>query len=199
MSVRSARRRRAAQVRARSWAVTGAIALALGLSACTAVPGASEQFSEQITTTWTAPADATAEGPTAAPEVPKESSDLDSEVALSTGMTVSIASMTTMAVTAETPGEVDGSAVVVTVALHNTSDSPQSIDSAVVMLEAADGQVGIATTAGPNQPFAGTIDPGDTATGVYVFMLDDPQGRDVTVSVNYSAGEPIALFAGPIH
>lgn len=198
MSLRSARRRHAAQVRARSWVATGAIALAIGLSACTAGPGASDQFSEQITTTWTAPADPAAEGPSAAPEVPQESSDLDSDIALSTGMTVSIASMTTIAVKAETPGEVDGSAVVVTVALHNTSDSPQSIDSAVVMLETADGQVGIATTAGPNQPFSGTIEPGDTATGAYVFMLDDPQGRDVTVSVNYSAGEPIALFAGSI-
>ena len=95
----------------------------------------------------------------------------------------------------ETPGEVDGAAVRVTVQARNDSSEPQAVDSAVVTVVAAD-DYGIGTTAGDPSPLSGVVEPGDTVSGVYVFMLDPAADREVTVSVNYAAGEPVAVFTG---
>lgn len=153
---------------------------------------------EPITTEWTAPDDPNEKGPTTAPDLPQQKGDLDEAISLSTGMSVSVESMKTIDVKPETPGEVAGSAVVVSVSLENISDTAQNVDSAVVTLEAKDGEPGIATTAGPNDPLSGEIAPGAKLTGSYVFMLDPVKGRQVSVSVNYAAGEPVALFSGKI-
>ena len=104
--------------------------------------------------------------------------------------------MTTTDIKPETPGEYAGSAVVVNVSVRNDSDSVQSVDSAVVMLSAADGEVGIATTAGPNRPLRGNVPVGGKVEGSYVFMLEPAKKRKVTVTVNYAAGEPVVEFSG---
>lgn len=137
-----------------------------------------------------------APGPTEAAPLPTVTADIDEEVELSTGMAVSLESVTATEVTAETPGEVSGPAVVVVVDLTNTSDEVQSIDSAVVNLTTADGEVGISTTAGDPSHLSGELAPDESAEATYVFMLDPADRREVTVSVNYSAGEPVAEFTG---
>jgi hypothetical protein len=147
---------------------------------------------------WTPPDDPHAEGPTEAPALAVESGDLDETLELSTDMTVSIDSVVATTVTAETPGEVSGSALIVTVSLTNVGSEPQSIDSAVVTVVADNGDLAIPTTAGPNNPFGGEVLPGQSATGQYVYMLDPAKGRSITVSVNYSAGAPVAEFSGEV-
>lgn len=117
------------------------------------------------------------------------------QVAFDTGMVIEILAVDAIAVTAETPGEVDGTAVRVTVSARNDSTEAQSVDSAVVTVEAAD-EYGIGTTAGNPSPLAGELAPGATASGTYVFMLDPASDREITVSVNYAAGEPVAVFTG---
>lgn len=190
----------------------GALIAALTISACTPAAGESPSAPTQAplaspsespasvepapSTTWTPPADPTAEGPTAAPELPTEEASLDEPLAFSTGITVALDSITTTEITPQTPGEYAGPAVVVTVSVRNESDDAQPVSSAVVMLEADDGEVGIATTAGPNRPLQGDVPVGGTARGSYVFMLDPAKNRDVTITVNYAAGEPIAKFTG---
>ena len=75
--------------------------------------------------------------------------------------------------------------------------NPSSIwPLAVVSLTAADGTLGIPTTAGDPVPLAGAIAPGASTTGSYVFMLDPAAGRTVSVTVNYAAAEPVAVFTG---
>lgn len=186
------------------------LGLCVALAACTA-PGADDQpqvgasaspeadaYDEPVTTTWEAPEDPAAEGPTEAPPLSEQSGELDEAITLSTEMVVAIDAITTTTITPETPGEFAGSAVVVEVSVTNTSDVAQNIDSAVVMLVTDDGEVGVATTAGPNNALRGDVEPGATVMGSYVYMLDPAQGRAVTVSVNYAAGEPIALFSGQV-
>lgn len=152
---------------------------------------------ETPTTTWTPPEDPAEPGPTRAPELPEVEGPLDEPIELSTGMVVAVDSITTMNVTPQTPGEYAGSAVVVRVSVRNASDSVQNVDSAVVNLVADDGEVGVGTTAGPNQRLKGDVPVGGSVTGSYVFMLEPAAGRTVTVSVNYAAGEPVAKFTGP--
>lgn len=137
----------------------------------------------------------TADGPLEAAPLPTTEAALTEPVAFDTGMVIEVAALEPIQVTAQTPGEVEGPALRVTVTARNTSPEPQAIDSAVVMLEAG-GALGIDTTAGDPSPFSGVVDPGATASGTYVFMLDADADREITVSVNYAAGEPVAVFRG---
>lgn len=137
----------------------------------------------------------TPDGPVEAAPLPTTAAELAEPVALSTGMVIEIVAVDAIEVTAQTPGEVDGSAVRVTVEARNESSQPQAVDSAVVTVVAAD-DIGIGTTAGDPSPLSGIVEPGDVVSGVYVFMLDPAADREVTVSVNYAAGEPVAVFTG---
>ncbi|MDN5893655.1 MAG: hypothetical protein L0H93_06470 [Nocardioides sp.] len=145
---------------------------------------------------WREPEDPTAEGPTAAPVLPEVEGRIGDGVALPTEVVVSITSVTTTTLTAETPGEYTGPAVIVEVQIANESDVPQPVGSAVVALTAEGGEVGVPTWASPNDPLLGDVPAGGTAGGTYVFMMDPADERPVTVRVNYSAGEPVATFTG---
>lgn len=176
------------------------VALALLTAGCTAAPEASESPAPEGTSTtdWTAPADPEAEGPTEAPALTEESGKLAEPITLSTDMVVTIDKITTTTIKPQTPGEYAGSAVVVTISVANDSKRAQSVDSAVVNLVTDDGDIGVATTAGGNEPLSGELAAGSEATGTYVFMLDPTKGRSVKISVNYAAGEPVATFAGQL-
>ncbi|GAB3598421.1 DUF4352 domain-containing protein [Microbacterium tumbae] len=183
--------------------VAPVLALSVALAGCTVASAGDEtddgeSATDPVTTSWVAPDDPTAEGPTEAPALPEEHGALDETITLSTGMAVAVDSIETTTVTPETPGEYAGSAVIVRVSVKNGSDAAQNIDSAVVMVVTDDGETGVATTAGPNRPLQGDVAPGASVEGSYVFMLDPAQGRAVTVSVNYAAGEPVALFSGTV-
>ncbi|MFB7251396.1 hypothetical protein [Microbacterium sp. NPDC056234] len=138
------------------------------------------------------------DGPTEPVPLPTQEASLDEAVAFDTGITVEITSVDATEVEASTPGEVSGTAVTVTVTATNAGPEPQELASAVVTLVAGDGELGIGTTAGAPDPFGEVVEPGETREGTYVFMLAEPQGRDVTVSVNYAAGEPVAVFTGKV-
>ncbi|MFC6325232.1 hypothetical protein ACFP59_04845 [Microbacterium koreense] len=98
--------------------------------------------------------------------------------------------------TASTPGEVSGPAVEVEIRVTNNSAEDQDVNSAVVTLAAEDGEYGIPTLAGGPTALEGSLAPGETAVGTYMFMLNPAGDREVVVLVNYSAGEPIARFTG---
>lgn len=146
--------------------------------------------------TWTEPATDAPEGPQTPAPLPTESAALDQTVEFTTGVSVAVTEVAAISVTAATPGEISGPAVRVTVQVTNASTASINLDSAVVNLTAEDGAYGVGTTAGDPQPFSGDIAPGASATGTYVFMLDPATGRSVSVSVNYGAGEPLAVFTG---
>lgn len=138
------------------------------------------------------------EGPTEAPDLPVERGEIDDEIDLDTGMRIAVESIATVTISAETPGEVSGPAVAVTVSAHNAGSGVHNVDSAVVNLLTESGELAIPTWAGPADPLRGDVEPGETVVGTYVFMFDAEQGRTVIVSVNYSAGQPVAEFEGRI-
>ncbi|WP_051232472.1 hypothetical protein [Acidipropionibacterium thoenii] len=117
-------------------------------------------------------------------------------MSFTTDVTVSLVSVQATSVTAATPGEVSGPAVRVTVRVDNRSKKAIDVSSAVVSLAADKDGYGIGTTAGKPSPLQGSVAPGSTTSGSYVFMLNPAKARPVTISVNYAAGEPIAIFTG---
>ncbi|MEV8250221.1 hypothetical protein AB0O87_04730 [Microbacterium sp. NPDC076768] len=174
------------------------VALALVTAGCSATDDASETSTPTPSATSSADEALPADGPTEAPSLPEETGELDAPISLSTDVVVSIDEISTMTVEPETPGEYAGSAVVVKVSVANDSKQAQSVDSAVVSLVTDDGDLGVGTTAGPNEPLQGKVDAGSTTQGTYVFMLDPTKGRSVKISVNYAAGEPVATFVGKL-
>ena len=150
------------------------------------------------TGTWTPPPSQAPVGPRTAAPVPTKSAPLTEPVTFDTAAVVSLTSVAAITVTAETPGEVNGPAVKVTVRVENRSAHPIDLSSAVVSLSADRGGFGIPTTAGGPVPLAGELAAGASGSGSYVFMLDPASGRMVTVSVNYSAAQPIAVFTGKV-
>lgn len=135
-------------------------------------------------------------GPTEQPELPVTDGKIGDTVKLTTGLSVHINTATATRVEAETPGDVAGPAVAVNFTVTNQSAEPQSVDSAVVTLEAEDGELGIPTIAGNPSPLHGELAPEASAEATYLFMLDPAADRDVTISINYAAGEPVAQFTG---
>jgi hypothetical protein len=199
----TARRNRIATLRAAAAGAAAVVACTLLLAGCTAGTadagpsnGASSVPQPSATGTWTPPATDAPEGPKTPAPVPTQSAKIDEPVDFGSGVQVSLVSVKSTSVTARTPGELSGPAVLVTVTVKNDSTDKVNVDSAVVSLTADKGGFGVGTTAGDPKPLAGDIAPGKSTTGTYMFMLDPAKGRSVTVSVNYGAGEPVAVFTG---
>lgn len=134
--------------------------------------------------------------PTTPAPAPVQQVPLADPVTFDSGVTVSILSATAGTVTAETPGEMSGAAVIVRVRAENASSTAINLGSAVVTVAAADGVYAVPSYSEPFSPFAGDIAPGDSAEAVYVFLLDDAADREIEVTVNYAAGAPVAVFTG---
>lgn len=109
---------------------------------------------------------------------------------------VSLKQIRSQQVSAMGPGEIAGSALVVTVHVVNRSTHAIDVSSAVVTLTDSDGQVGIPTTASPAAPFHGRVAPGKSADGIYVFTVSRSKRNPINVFVSYSAGTPVARFVG---
>jgi len=119
---------------------------------------------------------------------------LDESAEVGGGVTARVTGIESLDVTAETPGEISGPAVAVTVSIENDGDEALDVSSAMVSLLAAGGELGMPTTSDPYRPFSGVIDAGASADAVYVFLLPDDARSAFDVSVQYRAGTTIARF-----
>lgn len=179
-------------------AIVAATAL-LALAAC--VPGAQAGALPTHAPNEVVPAPS---GGTLSDQVPTPSpaatvdAKVGSKASIGGGVSIAISGLTATKVTAKTPGEVSGDAVVVRVTVDNRGAVPADVDSAFVDLVASDGTFGVATTAGDPKPFTGEVAPDSSATASYVFMMSKPHGRPVTVTVSHAAGAPVAQFQGTV-
>lgn len=110
---------------------------------------------------------------------------------------VSLKSIVSKNVKGHGPGEISGPSLVVTVKVVNGSTSALNVDSAIVTLIDSKGNVGSPMTAGA-RPFTGSIRPGASATGVYVFRVAPGVRAPIHVSVTYSPKRITALFVGNV-
>lgn len=96
-------------------------------------------------------------------------------------------------------GERSGPALELTVEIINDSAEVVDLDYVVVNLYGPDGTPGPALLGDPRSaPFSGTLDPGATASAVYVHRLPDPDATTARVTVSYGAGAPTVVFAGEV-
>lgn len=148
------------------------------------------------------PAPVSTVGPTGNPRtpapVPLQQATFETPVVFDSGVAIRIDSVTAGRVEAKTPGEVSGAVAIVRVTAENKSSTKQDIGSAVATMTADDGTYAVPTFSAPFAPFAGAIAPGERQEGVYVFLLDPASERQVEVTINYSAGAPLAVFTGTV-
>lgn len=145
------------------------------------------------------PADPDVE-PVAADQLPPAlpPAPLDEPVVLE-GTTVGVPEIEAIEAQARGRGSIAGPALRVTVRLDNGTAAPLSLDDAAVTLAFGDD----ATPAPPVEdgsaaPFAGTLEPGAAADGVYVFRVPEDQRGAVTVQVAVRPGSSVVTFAGAL-
>lgn len=129
---------------------------------------------------------------------PTQDADLGDTAELETGVDVTVANVEVLDVEANTPGEIAGPAVALTIDVKNTSDEAIDLSTAMVSVTGSKGSYGQATTSDPYDPFLGSVEPGAEASAVYVFRLPADERNSLQVSVEYIAGAPIALFVGKV-
>ena len=130
-----------------------------------------------------------------APASPTKEVGLDEKADVGAGVTAWIEKVRSISVTAKTPGEIAGPAVAVELSVHNGGDEPIDLSSAMVSLTSGDDLLGQPTTSDPYAPFSGSLDADETASATYVFLLPEESRSDISVSIQYVAGAPTALFA----
>jgi hypothetical protein len=141
-------------------------------------------------------------GPTAeATDLPPALSavGLTDEAAVGDGVTGRLVSIEAVQGDGEGVGNIDGPSLLVTVELTNGTDAPVSFDA--VAAEAYTGaDLTPATLLDDPQgnPLRGTVDPGESITGSYVFYVPESDRGDVTIQVGYQAGAPYLVWRGAV-
>ncbi|SEL20628.1 hypothetical protein SAMN04515665_109138 [Blastococcus sp. DSM 46786] len=122
---------------------------------------------------------------------------LDATARIGDGMTGALLSLQAVEATATGPGNVAGPALRVTVRLVNGTAAPAPLDGAVVTMAYGAEQTPASPIDDPSAaPFAGVLEPGGAAEGVYVFGVPEDTRETVTVSVGYRPGAPYLVFSG---
>lgn len=170
---------------------------AAGSSTTSAAPSASASSSATGDPLGTTPAP----GPTDpdAPPTTLAPVALDAQGEVGNGVVATLPAIDEIQSSAQGPGNIAGPALRVTVRIQNGTAEPFSLDGvAVNMYYGAD-----ATPASPQEdpsraPFTGTLAPGDSAEGVYVFSVPSDARDAVSVEVGYVPGAPLLLFTGSV-
>lgn len=170
-------------------------------SSQSASPASTSQPSSPATPAATPPAPPVSAAPPAsdapvAPEAPPVDPTAPAEQA---GVVVELVRVERVQGIAAAPGEISGPAVRLTVRVSN--GGPAAIDAGLIVVntyygDARDPAPSIMQPGG--EPFAGTIPPGGSAEGVYLFEGDDDQLADALVGVDAVPGQPTFTFRGDL-
>ncbi|MCW2580881.1 MAG: uncharacterized protein JWR82_2482 [Blastococcus sp.] len=140
----------------------------------------------------TGPTEDVDEPPPSLPEVP-----LEAPAAVGNGITATLPDLEAIDGTAVGPGNIAGPALRVTVRIANGTDAAVSLYGVAVNLYYGPDRAPASPLEDPSQrPFAGMVEPGRSADGVYVFSIPADARNSVTVEVGYQAGAPLLLFTG---
>lgn len=129
------------------------------------------------------------------PEFPP--APLDEPVSAPTGLSASLVSIEAVDGEAVGAGDVGGPAIRVTVRL--TNDSATALDTSLTVVNGYSGadREPAGTLVKPGgKPFSGTIEPGESQEAVFLFTVPEDARGDVTITVDYAAGQPAFVFQG---
>lgn len=131
--------------------------------------------------------------PELAPVAPDEASDNGQ------GLVAQIETMKAVEGEAVQPGEIAGPSVQFTLKL--TNDTGAAIDLGLVAVNTYIGEerTPARSLVKPGgAPFEGTLEAGGSAIGVYIYNIPEDRRDDVTLTLDYRAGEPAFVFRGRV-
>jgi hypothetical protein len=173
-------------------------------------PGAAAgtSVSEPATRTSIPPDEAVTTAPTM-PEATAPTSDanvlpvalpsvgLDEPAASGDGVSAAVLSVEAIEGSGSGPGNISGPALRVTLELTNGTAAPVALDFVSVSVTHGTARTPASPLNDPSAaPFTGTLEPGATGEGAYVFSVPKDDRGLVTVSVGYRAGAPYLVFSG---
>jgi hypothetical protein len=189
---------------ASTFAVLGVVAVAAALvfGGCSSDDDGGSADDAGSTTTTTVPG--TPEGPSTtgapatAPVTEPVADDVKGPVPLGTAaelggkVFVTLTEADDLDVEAKLPGETAGPAVAATLEVRNDSGTPFDLSTIAVTASYGDGTPAIINKSEPTSELTGTVEPGRTATGVYVFRAPADQSDTVILEVQ-SGTQPNVL------
>lgn len=139
------------------------------------------------------PEDSPESMPELAPVEPTEPSDNDE------GLVAEIVKMTAVQGEAVQAGEIAGPSVQFTLSIKNSTGEPVDLGLIAVNAHIGENRTPATSLIRPGgDPFAGTLADGDSAEGVYVYNIPESERDDVTLTIDYRAGEPAFVFRGEV-
>lgn len=114
------------------------------------------------------------------------------------GITVRIERTKSIKAKATLPGEVAGPGVQFDLVIDNKTSKP--VDLVAVVVECTDeaGAPVNRISSDPAQPFEGVLEPGESAKGRYVFVIDEKQRDKISLAVTVTGDLPVVRFEGPL-
>ncbi|KRB37162.1 DUF4352 domain-containing protein [Microbacterium sp. Root180] len=178
----------------------GAALCALAISGCAPEPTPGSQNSDPLPSATVPAPNGGSIDETVAPVAPGETLEakLGDTAELEGGVNVTVSEVEQLDVKAVTPGEIAGPAVALTLTVENDSDESVDLSTAMVSVTGSKDSFGQPTTSEPYSPFLGSVEPGKSISGIYVFRLPAEERDSLQVTVEYVAGAPIALFTGDV-
>lgn len=115
------------------------------------------------------------------------------------GIQVTLTSFESVTGEVVVPGEVEAAAVRVTAQITNTGDTPIDLNLLVMNAYMGEARDPAETYQQPGGvPVSGSLDPGASATGVYLFRIPEDRRSDVTIVADYQGGLPAITWRGAI-
>lgn len=123
---------------------------------------------------------------------------LDDEAEFGDGVTAELTSIKAIEAEAKGIGEIAGPALKLTITLTNGTDKSIPLDYVVVnTLYGKDKLPATAIYGDPDaDPFRGTLKPGKSAKGVYIFSVPEDERDKVRITVSHESLSPIVVFTG---
>jgi hypothetical protein len=121
---------------------------------------------------------------------------LDDVADFGTGVTARVASARAIEAQAHGPGEIAGPALVFEVVFTNDGREAVDLGSVTVNLYGSDGTPGIPMSGDPSDPVSGSVGPGRSASGTYVFAIPTDKRSTVTLEVSYTVDTHVVVFQG---
>lgn len=106
---------------------------------------------------------------------------------LGSGVVITLVSAETRDVGASLPGETAGPAVISTLEIRNGTNQPFDLSSIAVTASYGDGTPAIVNRSDPAKDFSGTLAPGATARGVFIFRVSEKEADSLVLEVQSGA------------
>lgn len=186
-----------------------AAALALALGGCTSGPAPSPSTAPVSPGVDGTPAPAPPTTPVPAPgggdvgttvtatQAPEPlAQEIGQTAEVTPGVRVDITDVSAITASSTGPGEVAGPAVAVTVGVVNDTDAVFDLARVSVNLTDSEGLPGSGMTGEPARWLTGSLEPGASAEGIYVFTVAEDHRDPVHVEVSVDPTLPTVVFTG---